>query len=272
MPVGFLVAVFGVSRQRVTDVGGMHADLVGAAGAQGGLHQPPLGVALDFLEEGQRRLAVRGGRDHPLAALQYRFAQRHVHAEARLGRMTHHQTQVLLGDLAGPDRRLQPGQPGTALGQHQDAAGVTVQPMHQFQRLARPCRPQQLDRPVAHAAAAMAGEPGRFVQHQEMPILEDHRCGHLLESGGGWRLQRRTLGDAHRRNTQSVAGGKAGIGLGAATVHPYLTRTQQPVDQAFRHALEQGRQGVVDALAFALGTDLQLAHPLRCRWGSCRLH
>ena len=51
--VHLAIAVFRVAGQRMADMRGMHADLVGAAGAQRGLHQAGAGVLFHLTEKRQ---------------------------------------------------------------------------------------------------------------------------------------------------------------------------------------------------------------------------
>ena len=61
-----------------------------------------------------------------------------------------------------------------AIARHQQAAaGVAVEPMHQLQSLARPRRSQRLDHAEAHAAAAVHGDAGGLVDHQQMLVLKN---------------------------------------------------------------------------------------------------
>ena len=144
--------------------------------------------------------------------------------------------------------------------------------MHQFQVFLRTRRAQQLDRPMADPAAAVAGHAGRLVDDQEVLVLENDRLGDL----GYLPLARppslHLVSHPHRRDTQRIAVGETRIGFGPFPVHAHLSGAQQSVNHALGYALEQGHQGVVDALPVALRADLDLTYTVRCVPGSCRLH
>ena len=186
--------------------------------------------------------------------------------------MTEHQAQILFGDFAGADRRLQAGQPGPGTGKHQHAAGIAVEPVHQFQVFLRPGRTQQLDRAMTDPAAAVAGHAGGFIDDQEVLVLENHRVGHGCHQAAGRRTTFGPFRHAYRGNPQRITISETGIRLGPLAVHAYLSGTQKPVNHALGHALEQGHQRIVDALTVTLGADLDLTYTVRCVMGSCRLH
>ena len=77
-------------------------------------------------------------------------------------------------------------------------------------------------------------------------------CVDALDLRRRWRPGLLRFGDAHRRNTHLVAVGNPRVGLGALAVDAHLAGTQDPVDQALRHALELAGKKIVDALAVAL--------------------
>src|SRR3546814_9088349 len=81
-----------------------------------------------------------------------------VDGELGLGRVPEHQAEILLGDLARANRRLQAGQSGPRTGKHQYAAGVTVESVHQFQMLLRSGGTQQFDRAMTDPAATVRSE------------------------------------------------------------------------------------------------------------------
>ncbi len=133
-----LLPVFLVARQRMLDVLGVHADLMRAPGEQRHLGQARIGEDVDDMEPRQRRLAVLGDAHHALPALQNRFAQRRVHVETGLVRVPLEQGEILLGGLVFADQLLQPGQRRALFRENEDAAGVTVQAMGEFERLIGP--------------------------------------------------------------------------------------------------------------------------------------
>ena len=84
-----------------------------------------------------------------------------------------HQRQVGLAGLALAKLRLQMGQRAAFLGDQQNTRGFAVQPVHQFQKACLgPRLAQLLDHAKAHAAAAMHGHAGRFVDGQHRVVVE----------------------------------------------------------------------------------------------------
>jgi hypothetical protein len=78
---------------------------------------------------------------------------------------------------------------------------------------------------------------------------------------GGRRARGGLFGHAHGRNAHHVAGGETVQLIDTAFVDPHFARAQDAVDVAFRHALANAQQVVVDALAgffFGDGDELGL--------------
>ena len=162
--------------------------------------------------------------------------QRHVDDLQPRGPRAGHQRGVGLASLAGAELLLKRGQRAALLGDEQQAGGLAVETVHQFQEPGlRPRTPQLLDHAEAHAAAAVHRHPGRLVDHQQVLILEHD--GELA------RRRRRlvaALGHAHRRQPQLVAG-QPGVGRRPAAVHPHLAAADDAVDMRLGHALERFR-------------------------------
>src|SRR3546814_18816119 len=97
-----------------------------------------------------------------------------VDGELGLGRVPEHQAEILLGDLARANRRLQAGQSGPRTGKHPYAAGVTVESVHQLPILLRSSGTQQFHRAMTHPAATVAGHTGTLVDDKEVLAPEKH--------------------------------------------------------------------------------------------------
>jgi hypothetical protein len=150
---------------------------------------------------------------------------------------------------------MQRGQRRPIARDQQTAAGVPVEPMDEFQRLARARCAQGFDDTEAHAAAAVHRDPARLVDDQQMPILKNDRAFDELEQA--LRRSSRLLAriDAHRRQAHLVAGGQTVFGVDALAIDAHLALAQQPVDAATRHGFEMSHQKIVDALSGLLVAD-----------------
>jgi|ERR1035438_4381040 hypothetical protein len=125
--------------------------------------------------------------------------------------------------------------------------------MHQFQRLARPRRPQSLDDAETHAAAAMHRDTCRLIDHQQMLVLKNDRSLDQFQQAGR-RLPKFIAGiDPHRRQADFVPCLNAVFRIDALAVDAYLTLAQQPVDPAAGHGLEVPHEEIVDSLTRLIG-------------------
>ena len=166
------------------------------------------------------------------------------------GPSTGHQRGVGLASLAGTELLLKCGQRAALLGDEQQAGGLAVEAVHQFQEPGlRPRTPQLLDHAEAHAAAAVNRHAGRLVDHQQVLVLEHDR--ELT------RRRRRLVAarPPHRRQTQLVADRQPRVGRRPAAVHAHLAAADDPVDVGLGHALERLDEVVVQPLAGAVLGD-----------------
>ena len=151
---------------------------------------------------------------------------------ARILPVTRHEHQIALVGDAVAHLFVQIRQRGTFLCQQQQAGRVAVQAVHQFQELGVGARGAQLlDHAERHARAAMHGHAGRLVDDEQLRIFEDD-----LEFGGR-RARGRLFGHAHGWNAHHVAGGETVQLIDTAFINPHFSRSQDPVDVAFRHSL-----------------------------------
>ena len=140
----------------------MHTDLVGAAGFDADFAITLAAQAFQHLEMAERRLSSRVYLDMALAALAQANVQGRIHRHQAVRHASAQQRQVALGDAGAvvfAQQRLQFAQGRTLLGHDQQPGGVAIEPVHQFQRLLRPQRPQGFDRAEGNPAATVAGHP-----------------------------------------------------------------------------------------------------------------
>ena len=176
-----------------------------------------------------------------------------------------HHGQVALFHLPVAHRILHHGKRRTFLADDEQAGGLAIKAVRQLQEARlRALLAQQLDHAEAHPAAAMHGEPGRFIDHQQGFILEHHI---ELQAGGGGGAgcgHGGALGHAHRRYPHFIPGLQA-IGLAdAPAIDPHLAAAQDAIDVTARHTLAHGEQEIVDALPCRLAVNEDATHG-RCR-------
>jgi hypothetical protein len=97
--------------------------------------------------------------------------------------------------------------------------------------------------------------PGRLVHHEQGRVFVDDR------KFRGFCLALLSLRNPDRRHAHPVARLQPVLGLHAAAVDPHLAAAQDPVDMAFRHALETAQQEIVDALRRRFFADFQGGRP-----------
>ncbi len=81
----------------------------------------------------------------------------------------------------------------------------------------------------------MAGDAGRLVDDEEVPILENDGAFNLLDLRFGRRPGIGGLPQSHRWNTDLIAACDARVGLGTFTVDAHFSGTQNPINQALRN-------------------------------------
>ena len=74
-----------------------------------------------------------------------------------------------------PDQRVKRHERRAIACHAQAPAGIPVEPMNEFEGLARARRAKRLDDTEAHAATAVYRDARRLVDHQEVFVLENHR-------------------------------------------------------------------------------------------------
>jgi hypothetical protein len=151
---------------------------------------------------------------------------------------------------------LQRHQGRALLGDQQQARGLLVEPVHEFEELRRRARlAQLLDDAEADAAAAMHGHAGGLVDGDQVLVLVHHREFARRRGRFG-----RPVGHAHRRHTHHVADLQTSVGGGAALVDAHFARADDAVDMRLGHALEQPDEEVVQPLALRALVDREAQH------------
>ena len=253
-----LVAILLIPGDGRAQMGGMDADLVGAAGDQAGLDQfqnpawPRIGP--QAAEAGSGRLPLGTvDADHPLPALEGVFAQGGIHRQLGPRQWAGEEGQIALVDGLIADQPVQVAQGTGSFGQEQAAGGVAVEPVDQFQLHAGAKLTHGLDQPEAETAAAVDRQPGGLVDGQQALVLEkDGRLQTPQQRGRGQtRLPRLRLphgGDAHQVPIPQPV-----IRLDPPLVDPHLAAAQDAVDVTAWDALEPRQKEIVDPLTHRRG-------------------
>jgi len=122
----------------------------------------------------------------------------------------------------------------------------------------RPGGAHEFNGAVTDAAATMNCEPARFVEDEQAFVL----IYDLLLDGRDF--ARRSFSgsgvDPGRRNAHLVPVGKTVFGPHPATVYPYLTTAQDPVQAPFRQPRQFPPEKVIDTLSGELRINANLAH------------
>ena len=115
---------------------------------------------------------------------------------------------------------------------------------------------------VADLSAAMHGDAGRFVDNDQVRILEQNPALELFQQARRWlclaavdRLQ------LNRRDAYHIAGHELVLGLAALPVDAHLTLSNDAIDTRSRHVLQVFDQEIVESLSQLRGADLDRADP-----------
>ncbi len=198
--------------------------------------------------------------DHvALPALAMRDQQRLVDELFAQLPVAQHQRQVILFDDTLAEFLVQRPQRAALLGKHQAARRLAVEPVHQRQvPEVGTRRPEQFDDAMADTAAAVDGDARRLVDDQQALVLVKH----VIQDGGRAAGGRRgALGaQAHRRDTNLVAGFETVSGPHPPAIDPHFATPQQPVDPAARHAGQLAVQKVIHTLARPVRVNAYLSY------------
>ena len=260
------VAVLGVAGDRQADARHMNANLMRAPRLEFRLDPRVVVPALDQVEHRVRRQPVFLDTHAPFPVARYVFVQRRLHdaPAAPVARPVAVTDRVIaLVDAILANLLVQVHERRALFREHQHAGRLAIQPMHEFEKLrVRPRIAQLFDDAERHAAAAVHGDAGRFVDDDQVVVFEEDR-----EFGGG-RIRRNVrfirLRDANRRHAHEIAEFEAIRGIDAALVHAHFPAAQNPVDVALGYALADAQQEIVDSLTGRAFIDFDHRDLLAC--------
>ena len=267
-----MVAVLVVAGDGVPSERGVHADLVGAAGAEvDRQHRGTRAEEVDRRERRRRLLAARLDAHDALARRAGLGVERRVDRLLAEVPGALHERQVLLLDLSVAQQLVHHPKCRPVARDDEQAARVAVEAVGELEFLGRPRGPERLDQSVAEAATAVHREAGWLGDDQEVVVLvDDRRLDRLDEAGRGAPNAggRRLLDRADRWQADDVPGRDPLLGLGPLAVDPDLALAQQPVYAGLRQPLEGPDQPVVEALAVVALRHLDVARlAAGCRGG-----
>ena len=137
--------------------------------------------------------------------------------------------------------------------QHHAPGGITIEPVHQLQKLCvRSQLAQCLNQAETDPATAVNRQTRWFIDNQEAIVFKQDG---ILQGIGqrvrdkSRRLLRR-ITDPHRRNPHNIPHPELELGLDPGLVNPDLALAQQAVNARFRHTFQHFEQVVVDTLPF----------------------
>jgi hypothetical protein len=249
------ITIFLVAGDRITQLREMHADLVRSPRTQFRFEQTEVLPAREQPEHRMRRLALLGNTHPPLTRGLQILEQRQPNIAQRVHPAAADQHQVTFvgapraaAETAGTKHLVQRQKHRALLAKQQDAGGFTVQPVCKFEKTRLwPLSAQGLDYTEAFAAAAMHGDAGRLVDHQQAIVFEDHRQVHLqLGTGNDFVF---SDGDAQRRHAQQVTALQAVGNLRAPTIDAHLAAAHDAIDVALGHPLAFLQQQIVEPLS-----------------------
>ena len=260
-----VAAIFVVPQNGVTDMRHMGPQLMLPSG-MGHEHQEgeslPRMVGRPVKSDGALGALLSAGVPHAVAFWASLFQKRHV--DRALARMRHalDHRPIFLLHLAGGEQAPQCRRHVAPARHHQNARGVAVEPVHQPRPLAKLGGPG-FEKPVnmpRHAGAALDGETGGLVQHQDVVVaVEDHcleqRPVLRRERLGGGRRIARSGRKGERRQAHFLAGAQARIALDPRSVKPHLAGPQQLVEIGIGQPRETQAAPAVEPHAFLLGLD-----------------
>ncbi|EET43754.1 hypothetical protein NEISICOT_02515 [Neisseria sicca ATCC 29256] len=187
------------------------------------------------------------------------FEQGQFDVEAVVRQFAYAQCEVDFFGVVVADGFVQFDERAAFFGDHQEAAGVFVEAVDEFEIAGFGAGAADLfDDAEAHAAAAVDGGACGFVDDEQCVVFVDDgkfACGYGLGA-----VFRRPLffGGAHGRDAEQVAGLDAAVRLAAFFVQAHFAGADNAVDMAFRYAFEDFYQIVVKALSgFVFGDGNQ---------------
>ncbi len=165
-------------------------------------------------------------------------AQRHIDALLAELPLAFDQREIALLDPPFAQQRVQRAQRRGLARHQQQAAGVAIQPVHQFEIFLRTRGAQGLDDTEAHATAAVHGDTRRLVDHQQLRILVHDGVAHARNQRfrrAPWRCSGTGF---HRRHAHDVVCLQPCVRLGALAVHAHLALANHSKNMGLRHVGE----------------------------------
>ncbi len=244
-------AVDQIAEQRVSRLGEVNANLMGAAGLQLDLEQRGAIEALTDCEFCLRRLPRLHAPTKALAV--HRMATEEGGEPSPFVRLAVDQRQIDFPHQSRLECGLQRQQGALVLRYHQTAGGVLVQPMNQT-RTEPPADPGQVPNPMkqridqrarAVARARVDHHPGLLVEDEQITILVKDLQWQILGGDIGRR------GSRHRQ-LDALATSQAPRGLRRLSVNPCQPRVDQRLQAGSGEIWKRRRQVLVEALATGL--------------------
>ncbi|MNN61210.1 hypothetical protein D3C81_1764370 [compost metagenome] len=144
------------------------------------------------------------------------------------------------------------------LGDHQQAGGVTIETMNQFELLAIGTQlTKGFDDAVIQAAAAVNSDTARLVDHDERFVFKDNRGFQALQQALSQWHRLVPLRHANRRDAHDIARLQLVFGLDPAFVHPHFAFAQNAINQGLGHAFEPSEKEIINTLAGIFRRDLK---------------
>src|SRR5690625_1603081 len=150
------------------DMLSMDPNLVGSSGIDQGVNQGGTGKTLRRAKDAARMTPGVSNPHDSLPTLQMKTMQWGLDRYRPAGQAPCEQGNIMLLHDIIAKKLMQLTQAAAPFGNHQQAAGFTIKPMHQFQkRRLRSQRSQALDDAMPHPAAAVHSKTGRLVYCQQ---------------------------------------------------------------------------------------------------------
>ena len=257
-PVEGPVAVLRVARHRMAERRAVHADLMGAAGAEEDLRERHPVARRDRRELGHRCTPRFGDPHHPLASGPTIAIERKVHpATPAATEAPAEERDIPLVEGSPAQSFMQRPQGAAALGDHEAPRGLPVEPVRELEIPgSRAGGSQQLDHPVRDPAPAVHGDAGGLVQH-EQPIVLEHDCAFdppdldRRRSPARLRLPEGNDGGDPDRFSRPQAASRPR----PRAVHAHLAPPKEPMQPVTGDVRQLGMQEVVDPAAVVLAVN-----------------
>ncbi len=277
------VPVLGVAGDRESRVREMHANLVRSTGGGLGLDQREIAdlrqrETRQARDAGDRFEPILVDRDAPIAVRGLVTPQRERQRARAQRTSAGDDRAVSFAGIAFAQLRVQRHQRRAAFRHQQHAGGFPVEAVHEFEEAGlRAQRAQLLDDAAGDAAAAVHGDRSRFVDRDQVVVLQkDRQALRELRAGTAYGIVgtgiggplRPGLARGDRRNPEPIACLEPVIDRAPRAVHPDLAAADQPVQVALRDASASRDEEVVEPPPRVVLVDRHV----RRRWHRRRRH